>query len=798
MILNKKIIYLFAIIALLAMSPGGGADQANFPDIYIDGATGGDGSLASPLTDFASINWTTGGDNSVYDAVAAGKDVTINLKKGVTWREQMTVDTSGSVAHPVTIQAYGEGANPIIDGSDEVATWTQEVIGGEDFTDGTGDKPVAWWLFEDTNWLDESTNDNDLTATGTISLDVENVEGTYSAKFENDNSEELHITDGNLSSGFPAKNGDGSTDFTIGGWFYFWEDADLTGGLFAKAAGGNSGFSIENFSWGHRFLYEENGVGGEDITIAPFPFSADTWYHLVYRWNGSGADETAIFVDGSKHGTTGTLTDLAESTGSFIIGENAYGSHSSQLVDEFFVFDISLSDAEILDIKNYGLDGTRGAITEIYKATCAWTCAQVYEDSTLLTKVTWDTNIATTATSMSAGTWSLDDANDLLYVWATDDADPDTHTMTVSRRDYGIRIVDMSYITIADIITQYCNASGISLATWNGTISNNIIDSCTSRYNYQYGFIGAGGNNHDHEENVRNCTIYNNGFHGIVVTLESNGCVVENNTSYNNGISEEASTPANIIIVGTGTQNNIIQNNISYNASPGGDETDGNGIAADTVGSGNIIRYNESYDNNRFGIMVEDSDGVKVCYNLVYGNSNKAGIAILRSSHDNLVYNNVCYNNDEGILIQGTIPSSPEGDMTGNIVKNNICSGNTTREFAATYGGENDGTYGSGNVYTYNCFGAEASNFIEWGLENYDSTYDNWETSYSGSTYSVESNPLMTDPGSDDFTLQVGSPCINRGTFVGLILDYLGLPVPIGHRPDIGAYEHKNGGAVIH
>ena len=60
-----------------------------------------------------------------------------------------------------------------------------------------------------------------------------------------------------------------------------------------------------------------------------------------------------------------------------------------------------------------------------------------------------------------------------------------------------------------------------------------------------------------------------------------------------------------------------------------------------------------------------------------------------------------------------------------------------------------------------------------------------------------DADPLMTDPGSGDFTLQIGSPCINRGAHVGLYLDYLGLPVPIGHRPDIGAYEHKNGSNAI-
>jgi len=38
---------------------------------------------------------------------------------------------------------------------------------------------------------------------------------------------------------------------------------------------------------------------------------------------------------------------------------------------------------------------------------------------------------------------------------------------------------------------------------------------------------------------------------------------------------------------------------------------------------------------------------------------------------------------------------------------------------------------------------------------------------------------------------------MNKGAHVGLFVDYLGLPVPIGHCPDIGAYEHKGGGNAM-
>src|ERR1039458_4466021 len=41
-----------------------------------------------------------------------------------TWREQLTVPSSGSSGSPITFGAYGTGALPIFDGSNVVSTWT--------------------------------------------------------------------------------------------------------------------------------------------------------------------------------------------------------------------------------------------------------------------------------------------------------------------------------------------------------------------------------------------------------------------------------------------------------------------------------------------------------------------------------------------------------------------------------------------------------------------------------------------------------------------------------------------------
>ena len=94
--------------------------------------------------------------------------------------------------------------------------------------------------------------------------------------------------------------------------------------------------------------------------------------------------------------------------------------------------------------------------------------------------------------------------------------------------------------------------------------------------------------------------------------------------------------------------------------------------------------------------------------------------------------------------------------VTSNFIKNNISFGNRYRQLFASDGGENDGTKGSGNIYTNNCFGNEFSEFIIWGANRY-STYINWEHAYCGSsgcTNSIKSDPQLTDPSKYDFSLK--------------------------------------------
>lgn len=74
---------------------------------FVDSVNGNDGYTGkSPAAAFATI--------SALPAITPG--MRINLAKGSTWREQLTI-----AANNVTVQAYGTGAAPILDASDIIA-----------------------------------------------------------------------------------------------------------------------------------------------------------------------------------------------------------------------------------------------------------------------------------------------------------------------------------------------------------------------------------------------------------------------------------------------------------------------------------------------------------------------------------------------------------------------------------------------------------------------------------------------------------------------------------------------------
>ena len=349
------------------------------------------------------------------------------------------------------------------------------------------------------------------------------------------------------------------------------------------------------------------------------------------------------------------------------------------------------------------------------------------------------------------------------------------------------------YITVKNCIAQYANEGlNVSAARTGDEVHDSIF-----RYNQTSGIVMVNG--------PTNAKIYRNETY-------------ENNTV----ITDVGGGGAGIKIFGDGVSGIEMYENYIHEA----------GLSAIWVdyvhpASPILIHHNYIKDTVGDGVFIEISSDVHVYYNVMENSATDypgeagpwtiAGVNISGRetflNENNLIYNNTIYGANVGINVWMD-GGTTTGRMNNNIVKNNIVLNSITRPFSAGHGGDNL-TYGSGNTYQYNCFGVESSNFINWQRTGLLSTYDAWEAADgvildSGSTHSIEADPLFTNAGAGDFTLQETSPCIDAGANLGATYKYgvmhdsawpaavvLGDQGAHGAGWEVGAYIYQSGSAWI-
>ena len=398
----------------------------------------------------------------------------------------------------------------------------------------------------------------------------------------------------------------------------------------------------------------------------------------------------------------------------------------------------------------------------------------------------------------STGDWYW--ASDSLYLY-DGDGDPD------DRSDPGIEIgarnnaisIGANYLTFIDIIAEHGNRYGWS--NWN--TSNNIWTGCTGRWNW-YDGIAANANTTYSGHVVQDGYYHHNGACGITFLNSgggSTGHIVRRNTCYENGrfhgdweSAHDWTGGIKFLECGDGQ---LIEKNIIYSCGPSsGDAEDGqngkgNGIWLDytsgTSGTRNVVQFNRIYDCHANGVFIEgDASYNVVLSNVIYdcafganwGIWSSAGVRIDsregESANYNCIFNNTIVGGRFGFLM-GTYSQSGGCSVSYNEIKNNIIVGQEQAAIWAGDGGDNDGTYGTGNVYNSNCFGAESTAFISWGVAEY-STYDAWLAASSQTDNNVESDPSFTNAAADDYTLASDSPCIGAGADLGASYDDALLP----------------------
>jgi len=744
---------------------------------YVDTASTAGGTGTTTATTGADRAWATIAEVNAF-AFDAGDSIL--FARGCTWRETLTVPSSGSEGLPITFGAYGSGANPIIDGSAAVSSWT--LTGSRDVLNetfqGTG-YSTSW----DLNVGAGSTADPDNTdiaspVPGSTQL-FKSVRGTASFNAEIYNqisSADILYTSFYVRVDASNISVDGHTQMLVHGYDVGWGDVwDFMLVVYSGV------LYFQTWFW--------EGGGGLKASAA---INTDQWYWVEIKWDitnhayyfklGSNPSDAAI-----QQGA-GTITDAHAGALNRLVVNGGADAHSNTIY-----------------FGNIWIGSAATTTTNVWQAAVTTEPAIVFINGTTI-----GTKKASVALLTTENDWFW--AANVLYFYKTSAPT----NVEVGARDKCIEIsAPHSYLTFQDLTLQKANYYNFKYDV-SGTSAGIILQRLVSKYARNDGAYirQAHAAQYTTGVTVDGCTFSYNGESGLNIVNRIDGILVKNNIAHHNTWSADHNS-AGLKFYGVVTdnvqqnvnmKNLVIEHNEVYSQAVGDPvwpNSPGMGIYLDTVGNGAIVRYNKVYNNAKVGIMSEVGDSNLIYYNLVYGNGfydgqlwPEFGISVFRNSTHVGVYNNVVYGNSAGIEVSGWSECDPgDSPMIANYVKNNISVGNTNSQLIAKYGGENDGTMGSANTYLNNSLGVEAAGFVEWGSTVMKATYDAWETAYGGTTASVEADPLFVS--TSDFHLQAASPARGAGVAVGLTTDYLGSTVPKNGSVDLGAYEYPSGLAVL-
>ncbi len=402
--------------------------------------------------------------------------------------------------------------------------------------------------------------------------------------------------------------------------------------------------------------------------------------------------------------------------------------------------------------------------TALYYAAVPKMPNQVFSDGNRLAQVT-------AKNSLTTGKWWWDSAALRVYVFDN----PSGHMLEISQRTYGI-LSPCSYysdIVFTDLQVQMAQTNGLYICSAGLPGGRFTISNVYSQKNFTIGIrLDAVANSV-----ISSSTAAYNGADGIGF-YQSPNLLIDRVVAHHNAELTQGDFTAGIKGNDNGREstNVIIQNSLSYSNGVGQSNTRGSGIWVDTIGPGIIIRYNTVHSNNVHGLDIDAVNNETLYGNVSY-NNNESGIVVYSDAQTsmtgNKIYNNTVHGNRTGgIILIGPSAGSSAGGCVNNIVQNNIAVNTLAGpNFAAFHGCENPGVNGSGNIYTNNNFGPQASNFIQWGgtfgARLYKSTYAAFDAAYGTTTKSITTNPMFTNAAVGNFALLSVSPAIDAGTNLG-------------------------------
>jgi parallel beta-helix repeat protein len=328
----------------------------------------------------------------------------------------------------------------------------------------------------------------------------------------------------------------------------------------------------------------------------------------------------------------------------------------------------------------------------------------------------------------------------------------------------GLRAYNSDYLNITNCLVTSCFGDGIYLIECDyGT-----VDGCEATLNMSAG-IDAEGTTSVHATNItfsnnlahHNVCIPDDGIHGYGIKfMYVSDSVIRNNLSYSNsgsGINLDGQSDPTPF----GSINNLVYENLVH------DNMD-EGILVEIFSTGNKVYRNVFYDNGLTNAQGEicfnrNCTGNEITYNVAYKTKDMGShqlVIVWFNSSGNKFYNNILY----GGNVAATAFDIQEGvSATNMVLKNNICVETTSRPLSV----HNCSDYAT-FVSDFNCWRRHDGNssvisYDDWGGYTLATFYSTW----GQDEHSIGSDPLFTNPGAGDFSLQSGSPCRNAGSNLG-------------------------------
>ena len=768
------------------------------------GSDSNDGTAGNPWLTISKVNSYT---------YTPGDQILFN--RGDTWREQLTVPSSGDgstgAGHgPITIGAYGSGVKPIISGADVVTGFTQYT--SAPFSCGAGDDNFDCGTTTCGDDLLSQANCNETwaanTCTGTGALITNAGVGL-----------EDGINKGKVLTAASGANCSSQTAFTA-------VDTKSMQFLF------NVGSIYYNASCAGQSAIAQVLING-GATLCGVGVNQKTGKFAAYS-NNAWQDDSAIsliqgttyiaWIDFTKNSATGCTVTVAPYTGGVVTKASGtvigpYQTANNQ-ADTTKLRSNANTAATCID-SPITFDRVRQATTafgdydpgsgptNVYYKTGVTTQPKVAMSDAVILPPTGSstTYLGTTTTTTATGYWdwkaSTGEGSNVLYIHLADGSAPSGHTIELGKRDNAIYSNAKTYLTVDGLELQGSNSYA-----WyaDGASSYGILQNSTIK-NSHGGFANSTtatghftlNNNQLGPTIEQPIFMYRTSGKTDTVVITNNnvgptqyGGSSNTNNAYLVGIT-------NLTITGNYFHDPWTSDLVNYS---GHHE---HNIYSDGCDTATVAR-NIFYNSDSAGIKIDNqgalgASGWNIYDNIFWKNGCLGAISMFNLANTIAIYNNTFYGGKypTGLPAGGVcgpaatallIDNGGSGYAHDVTIKNNIFSG---------------WTYSGGNAsQTVGIWGG-ANNVLDYNLYYYQSTgYSNPFVTWHGTGYTLADlytntgmeqhgianvNPNFVNITTGDFHLLPNSPAINAGVNVGLTSDYEGRRVPQGARVDIGAYE---------